>query len=254
MRPLDQLSAESLKNIKIVCFDCDGVINQKGTDLKQNGSSISLKTNFPTPSVLEKLSRLKNKYHLCINSGRSSLYLTQIFNSLLWDNVSLVSEIGIFILQQGQIIQTDILDDYELAVIKKIRTELGRLIGDPRVKGFEPKQYLTTLHCFSEVPEVAEILAKNDPERRFYCWWNQEAYDINSSKFNKGKGLKKLLEIHHLNESQLLTVGNGINDQNMTTSTSINISTDPSHLQSDDFFVEGEHLGGEKVIDYLLAH
>jgi hypothetical protein len=50
----------------------------------------------------------------------------------------------------------------------------------------------------------------------------------------------------------VITVGNGINDKNMTNIVGIDISTDPSHLNAD-FVATGEHLGGEIVIDKLLS-
>lgn len=38
----------------------------------------------------------------------------------------------------------------------------------------------------------------------------------------------------------------------MTDVKSINISTDPAHLSADDFGIEGEEIGNEKIIDWLL--
>lgn len=253
MRPLSELTSNDLAPIKLIAFDSDGVLIQKGTDISQNNNGYySQQTYSLNQDLVAKLNQLKNRYELVINSGRNSLYLTQIYQDILWDKVTLISEIGTFLTGDGFVIQTEPLDQYELTAITKIRSELSKLIGDSRVEGFEPKQFLTTLHCRQAVPEVPEIIKQSDPENRFYCWWNQEAYDVHSQKFNKINGLKKLMALKNLSPNQVITVGNGINDSDLTVAGMINISTDPVNLQTDDFFIEGEHLGGAKIVDLLL--
>ena len=254
MKPLSDLTADQISKIKLISFDSDGVLVKKGTDIKQDTNGFySQQVNLLSPSVIEKLNKLKTRFDIVINSGRNSLYLTDLYREILWDKVTLISEIGVFLTGQGFMVQTQPLDSYELNTINNIRRELSKLIGNPRVKGFEPKQFLTTLHCATEVPEVNEIVKKNDPENKFYCWWNLEAYDINSQKFTKGNALKKLLEIKKINPETVLTVGNGINDNDPITSQFLNISTDPANLVTDDFAVEGEENGGEKILDHLLS-
>lgn len=254
MKPLSDLSAEQLGSIKLISFDSDGVLVKKGTDLNSSpDGSYSQKTNYVSSTVLEKLEILKKHFHIVINSGRNSLYLTDIYRPILWDNITLISEIGIFLTGSGFMVQTTPLDNYELSTIKNIRAELSHLIGDPRVKGFEPKQFLTTLHCHSEVPEVIDIVKKHDTENRFYCWWNLEAYDINCRKFSKVNALKKLITLKNLAPDQVMSVGNGINDRDSVTSQFLNISTDPKNLVTDDYFVENEHLGGEQILDHLIS-
>lgn len=253
MKPISDITADQVSQIKLISFDSDGVLVKKGTELSQTpDGSFSQKSNFVSSSVLEKLILLKKYFHIVINSGRNSLYLGQIYQDILWDNVTLISEIGVFLTGRGFHVQTEVLDDYELNTISNIRAKLGKLIGDPRVKGFEPKQFLTTLHCFSEVPEVATIVKDCDPENKFYCWWNLEAYDINPKKFTKIKALLKLISLMKFSPSEIMVVGNGINDRDLVTSQILNISTDPSNLIADDYSIEGEHLGGEALLDHLL--
>ena len=253
MRPISELTAGNLSPIKLIAFDSDGVLVQKGTDISQtNNGYYSQQAYSLTPEIVTKLNLLKSRYELVINSGRNSLYLTQIYRDILWNRVTLISEIGTFLTGNGFVVQTEPLDQYELDTIIKIRTKLAKLIGDSRIEGFEPKQFLTTLHCHEAVPEVPDIVHESDPENRFYCWWNEEAYDINSQKFSKVNGLKKLMELKNLIPDQVITVGNGINDSDLTMTGMINISTDPVNLQTDDFFVEGEHLGGAAIVDLLL--
>jgi len=204
MRPLSELSATDLLPIKLIAFDSDGVLIQKGTDISQNTNCFySQQTYSLNPDIITKLNQLKSRYEIVINSGRNSLYLTQVYQDILWDKVTLISEIGTFLTGDGFMVQTEPLDNYELSTIKNIRRELAKMIGDPRVKGFEPKQFLTTLHCHEAVPEVVELVKKCDPENRFYCWWNLEAYDIHSQKFNKINGLKKLMTLKNLTSNQI---------------------------------------------------
>lgn len=253
MKPISEITSETLLPIKLIAFDSDGVLVQKGTDISQNTNGFYSQQTYPvSPEVLSKLNQLKLRYEIVINSGRNSLYLSQIYQDILWDKVTLISEVGVFLTGNGFMVQTEPLDQYELETIKKIRLGLSKLTGDPRVEGFEPKQFLTTLHCHSEVPEVNDIVKQNDPDNRFYCWWNEEAYDINSQKFTKISALKKLINLKNIKPSEIITVGNGINDSDLTVSGMINISTDPIHLQTDDFGIEGEHLGGIQIIDHLL--
>lgn len=252
MKSLDQLTSADLQNIKVLAFDSDGVLVKKGTDITQDkAGNFSQKTNFVSPSVISKLNQLKSRFRIIINSGRSSLYLSQIYQPVLWEGVTLISEVGIFLTGNGYHLQTSPLDKYELEAIVKIRQELEGLIGDSRVKGFEPKQFLTTLHCHSEVKEVNQIVANNDPDHKFYCWWNEEAYDINPLKFTKSAGLNKFLSIHNIEAVSVLTVGNGINDRDLV-GVSLNISTDPTNLQTDDFCSPGEEVGGEQILDRLI--
>ena len=253
MKPLSDLTPEEINRIKLISFDSDGVLAEKGTEIFDTPGFYSQKTNLISPEILSKLNQLKNSFEIVINSGRSSLYLTRFYQDILWSKVTLISEIGIFLTGQGFMVQTEPLTTYELEVTKKIRSEISHLLGDPRVEGFEPKQFLTTLHCHSEVPEVTEIVSRNDPENQFYCWWNLEAYDINPKKFTKVNALKKLISLKNISPSQVMTVGNGVNDRDSVTSQFLNITTDTANLVTDDYFVDGENLGGEKIIDHLLT-
>jgi hydroxymethylpyrimidine pyrophosphatase-like HAD family hydrolase len=252
MKPITDLTREHLSPIKLIAFDSDGVLAQKGTEIHQDGGFYSQQTYLINPEIIAKLNELKNYYHIVINSGRNSLYLTQIYQDILWDNITIISEIGVFLTGSGYMVQTDVLDNYELSVSKTIRQKLTALIGDPRIEGLEPKQFLTTLHCKEAVPEVEKIVIESDPENKFYCWWNEEAYDINPKKFTKLSALNKLISLKGFLPENIITVGNGINDSDLTSGSTINISTDPIHLKTDDYFVEGEHSGAITILDHLL--
>jgi len=253
MKPIADLTKSEISNIKLIAFDSDGVLAQKGTDIKQSPGFYSQQTYLINSEVLDKLNVLKKHFHIVINSGRSSLYLTQIYQDILWDNLTIISEIGAFFAGNGFMVQTDVLNKTELETIKLIRQKLSSFIGDSRVEGFEPKQFLTTLHCRQAVPEIEAIIKELDTQDQFYYQWNEEAYDINSKKFTKSIALGKLLKLKGLLPENVITVGNGINDSDLTVGKTINISTDPIHLQTDDYFADGEHLGAIRILDHLLS-
>lgn len=252
MKPLSEINKEDIKDIKIICFDTDGVTVKRGTDIEEKGSELRIKTNILEDKILEKLSKLKKHFHITINSGRSSLFLAKMYQGMLWTNSSIISENGIFILYQGKLIQNFVFTDYELSTIRNITFELKKIAeNDPQARGFEPKQFLVTLHCFQAIPEIDEIVKKYDTKGEFYCWWNGEAYDICPHRFNKGLGLSKLCNLLEVNLSQTIAIGNGINDKDMIDIAGISITTDKTNLKAD-YFIDGEHLGGEILMDKLL--
>jgi HAD superfamily hydrolase (TIGR01484 family) len=200
--------------------------------------------------MLEKLKKLTKHYQVSFSSGRAMDYLENIYADVLGDNVSLQAEIGMYIY-----INKLLITNYELRIeqkekLNKIRQELEK-IKDKKIKGFEPKEYLITLHCQDKIEEIDDIVKKIDLSGELFCWWNGEAYDIGLKVVNKGTGLKLLTEKLGVKMSQVMTVGNGINDANMTDIVGIDVSTDRKHLQAD-FAVWGEEIGGEKVVDRIL--
>ncbi len=252
MKPITELTKEDIKDIKIICFDVDGVTIKRGTQIIDKGDIQTMKTIPLDSDILAKLTELKKYYHVTINSGRSSFYLIKVFADLLWENASLISENGIFILYDGSLIQNFKFTKYELGVLQRVTNRLKLLAGkDNRADGFEYKVFLLVLHCNQEIPEVPSIVTEEDPNGEFYCWWNGEAYDICPRRFNKGVGLQKLCEYLGYTVDNAIAIGNGINDKDMTDIAGIGVTTDKDHLESD-YFIEGEHLGGRYLIDKLL--
>jgi len=252
MKHLSELTAEDIKDIKIVCFDVDGVTIKKGTEIAEKGTELRIKTSPLDEDILKKLVALKEYFHVTINSGRSTLYLTKVFQEILWGNASIIGEIGIFTVKDGELRQSSVFDDYELDVLHKITVDLQKLaVANDKARGFEPKQFLITLHCWEAIPEIDEIVRKYDTRGTFYCWWNGEAYDIAPHRFNKGVGLEALAKLLGLKLENCIAVGNGINDKDMTDMAGIGVTTNKEALESD-FYIEDEHLGGEILIDKLL--
>lgn len=252
MKPLNELATEDIKDIKVVCFDVDGVTIKRGTEIIDKGDEQIMRTVPLDDHILQKLLRLKKYFHVTINSGRSSFYLVKVFADILWENASLISENGIFVLQGGKLHQNFVFTDYELKVLTNVTNKLKKLAKtDKRADGFEYKMFLLVLHCNAEITDVPKIVQEEDPNNEFYCWWNGEAYDICPKRFNKGVGLKKLCELLGYTEENAIAIGNGINDKDMTDVAKIGVTTDKEHLESD-YFIDGEHLGGEYLMDKLL--
>ncbi|EKE05959.1 MAG: Cof-like protein hydrolase [uncultured bacterium] len=257
MKPLSELTKDDIRDLKLVVFDVDGVTIKKGTSIEEikttSETKFTIRTNNLTQEMKNKLFELKQKYFVAICSGRSSLYLTDVFNDLLWDNFALISEIGIFTLINGELKQNRKFGLKELEKMKLIKNDLAKLVGDkPNMADFELKQFLITLHASHELPEVYEIMKRHDPDEEFYCLWNGEAFDIAPKILDKGQSIKFLAKELGIGIHQTMASGNGINDKSMTDATGIGITTDKKSLESD-YYTEGnEELGGFEIIDKLL--
>jgi hydroxymethylpyrimidine pyrophosphatase-like HAD family hydrolase len=249
---ISSLTKDHLKNIKLIAFDCDGVTVEKGTEINEKNGQITIITKTISPNLLLKLQNLSSQIPLMFTSGRRLSYLQKMYAGLLDQNVSLQSEIGMFTYYHDNVSQNYHFTPYEQDSIRHIRFELESLRVRPEFEGFEPKDQLITLHCHQYLSDVETIVRRHDPQEQLYCWWNGEAFDIGSKLCNKGTGLLSFTQTLGISMDSVMTVGNGINDKNMTNIVGIDISTDPKHLSAD-FQVTGEHLGGEIVIDKILS-
>src|SRR3989344_4259160 len=96
MRQLSELTKENIKNLKLVCFDVDGVTVKKGTDIQEvrneESTTLTVKTSNLSSEMLSKMTELKKYFFIAVSSGRSSLYLTKIYYEILWENAALISE------------------------------------------------------------------------------------------------------------------------------------------------------------------
>lgn len=258
MKPLTELTKSDVENIKLICFDTDGVTVKKGTDIQEiktpENTTLTVKTSNLLPEMRDKLLELKKHYFIAISSGRSSLYLTKVYAEILWDNAALLSEVGIFTLINGELIQSEKFDSRTLAKMRNIRVALQALEGKVKdFRAFEPKQFLITLHAFSEISEIYEILKKEDPDEEFYAIWNGEAFDIAPKRLNKGTALKNLAGLLNIDIGQTLAVGNGPNDKDMTEAAGIGVTTEPDWLKADFYTSQNQYLGGLELIDTLLS-
>jgi HAD superfamily hydrolase (TIGR01484 family) len=253
MRPLTDLKRDDIKDIKVICFDCDGVTVERGTEIEEKGQSLRVETHSLSDSLLKKLLVLKKHFHISFSSGRSLLYLDRMYGRVLWENASLQGENGIFTLINGQVIQHEKFSPELLEKIGEMKLAIAELAKTNKdIRGFEPKQFLITPHCWKEVPEIEAIVKKYDTKDEFYCIWNGEAYDIAPRRLNKGMALRNLAKLLKINIAQTMSIGNGPNDREMVETAGIGVTTDPKELPAD-FHTIGElHLGGEELVDKLL--
>jgi len=255
MRLIKHLTKNEIKNIKVICFDCDGVTVPEGTYIRENKGELIVRTATLNNRVAKKLTKLKKYFFLVFSSGRSLLYVTRMYEMILWDQVALQAEIGLFTLYQGKVLQLGKFTNHFLEKSTKIKQAIRQLSeNNPNILGFEPKQFLITVHCQREDSTIIDLVKKYDPENEYYCLWSGEAYDIGPKVFNKGVGLKFLIEKMGLTMNNVLAVGNDPNDREMVEWAGIGVTTDPSSvIKGADFITEKKfELGGEEVIDKLL--
>jgi HAD superfamily hydrolase (TIGR01484 family) len=248
-----EIPKEKLNNLKMVILDSDGVSLPRGTQIIQKEGSdfyeVYIKTNKITDEFAEKVNRLKKKVKVCISSGRGLIYLQNMFGKILGKGTILQAENGNLSLVEGKIIQHF---EYNERYFKKravIREEIQRL----PIKGFEPKQFILSVHAEKEIPEVYEIVKRNDPEDELKVMWNGEAFDIQEKKVSKGEGLKRLMEELKIQRNQTIAIGDRINDKELLEVAGIGVSADQEKLKAE-YWTTGEKLGGEVLVEYLLKN
>ncbi len=258
MKPLTDLKKEHILNLKLVCFDVDGVTIKKGTNIHEKENSeeqtLTITTKLLKDEVRDKLMELKKYYYVAINSGRSTIYLKDVFNDLLWENFALIGEVGIFTLAHGELIQHEKFDTRTLNKMKLIKTSLEQYAHETRIlEAFEPKQFLITMHTRFDDSNIHELVKKADPEGEFDVIWSGEAFDILPKRLTKGTALKNLCKHLGIKIEDTMAIGNGNNDRPMTEAAGIGITTEPKVLTSDYHTTKAQDLGGIELIDKLLS-
>lgn len=254
MKPLSTLSAADVSNIKLLSFDADGVTVEKGTEILEKNGVLTVSTKQITSQLLEKINKLKSYFHINFTSGRSLLYLNRMFGPVLWEKASIQGENGLFALINGQVLQYDRLTSEELEKIEDIKRQIRVLAQtNQNIRGFEPKQFLVSVHCYKEEKGIEEIVRRTDTNSEFYILWNGEAYDIFPKRFNKGAGLEFLCKHLEINLDQALAVGNDPNDAPLMSKVGVGVTTSPQTLEASYHTEEKLDLGGEETVDHLLS-
>ena len=253
MRPFGEISDSALQVIKLVSFDADGVTVEKGTRVLEKDDKLIVETKQISQTLLEKINRLKEKFYVNITSGRSLIYLNRIYGQILWHRASLQAENGVFTLINGEVLQHEKLTFQELDRVEEIRREIRTLArGNENILGFEPKQFLITVHCKHEEPRILDIVRRIDEGGEFYTYWNDEAYDIFLKRFTKGTGLEFLVDRLGIKLSEVLFVGNDVNDDTIVQTAGLSVTTDRERLKGDFYTERRLQVGGEEVLDRLL--
>lgn len=255
---MDKKLEERIKkeNIKLIVLDSDGVLIPRGTDISSGYSEGGLKHNLTvstwvvTDRLAEKLNKLKQNYRVCICSGRSMIYLEEMYSKVVGGNTILSAENGNLLFLDDLLVQPVKHGEKYLTKIRKIRDDAK----DLDIKGFEPKQFILTIHAEREVMEVYDIVKKYDPEGELKVMWNGEAFDIQKKDMSKAVTIDFLVEKLNLKREEIIAIGDRVNDKEMVEAAGIGVTADKTALEADYYIDEGSdgELPGETLVDMLL--
>jgi hydroxymethylpyrimidine pyrophosphatase-like HAD family hydrolase len=224
MKPIDELTKEDLATIKMIVLDVDGVLVPRGTVIQQEGNRTMFETKRIAQEEIELIQRLHERGFLInISSGRGLYMLMDMFKEIL-PYVSLTHENGSATWMCGCVFQhfNSFNDLYDIS------RELTN-VKDKRIKGWEPKEYIITIHCTDRVSDIETAASKHDA---LYCIWNGEAYDIGVKDHQtKAEGLKMLMKNLNLNKENVLAIGDNFNDKELVESAGLQISADKTRIQ-----------------------
>lgn len=255
MRNLKEITREELEKIKVITFDIDGVIIPTGTDLRENedGTELYMKSKRLSTQFIENLKELKQYVSLNFSSGRNILYLKSLVNEIFDNKIFLQAENGNITWIKGKITHPSYPESYfyKLRDIKeKIKVIMAK---DKRVRGFEPKMFILTVHC-DQMEEIPDLVKQVDLKSDLYCLWTNEGYDIGSKTISKGKGILELADYLTIAPKQVMTTGNNYNDKEML-EVGKGVTVDPDRIQAE-YFIDHKpkELGGELLVEFLLDY
>ena len=248
-----EISKEKLNKLKMLILDSDGVCLPRGTFIVEketkNFYEANIKTYKISDELAEMINRLKKQMKICFSSGRGLIYLQNMFGKILGQGTIIQAENGNLSLIEGRVVQHF---DYDESYFKKIAT-IKEEIKELAIKGFEPKQFILTVHADREIPQIYKIVKRNDPENELKTMWNGEAFDIQKKIVSKGEGLKRLMEVLKIEREQTIAIGDRINDKELIEAAGIGVSADPENLKAE-YWTIGEKLAGEVLVEYLLKN
>lgn len=249
MKPLNEFSKKDLKKIKMIVFDVDGVLVPRGTKIKQVGNTTTLETKVIHEKQIGQIKKLYDMGFLInISSGRGLYMLQEMFRGIL-PFVSLTYENGSATWYKGKVYQH--VNSFEY--IKDIFPKLKKVVTkNKKVKGFEPKEFIITIHCNDKVREIEDIVKK---EGGLTTVWNGEAYDILiNKKQTKAVGLRHAMEIFKLKKDNVMAIGDNYNDQELLKESGMPISADKSRVKGK-FYVplNGEFLPADVLMQKVLS-
>jgi hydroxymethylpyrimidine pyrophosphatase-like HAD family hydrolase len=249
MKPLSQMSKNDLSKIKMIVFDVDGVLVPRGTKIKQVGNTTTLETKVIHEKQIEQIKKLnKLGYLINISSGRGLYMLQEMFRGIL-PFVSLTYENGSATWYQGKIYQHINSFKYLWGVFPKLKNMAKE---NKNIVGFEPKEFIITLHCKRKIKKVEETVKK---EKGLCTKWNGEAYDILIKKAQtKAVGLRHVMKIFKLNKNNVMAIGDNFNDHELLQASGTPISADKSRIKGK-FYVplQGKLLPADLLMQKILS-
>ncbi len=235
-----------IKGIRLIVFDVDGVLVRRGTKIRQKGNVTTFETKKIAAMQIKQIKKLSQKgFHININSGRGLYMLQNMFKAVL-DCISLTYENGSATWFKGRITQ----HVNSFTSLKDVSQKLKK-IKHKNIKGFEPKEFIITIHCTDRVKEIERIVNK---DKNLYYIWNSEAYDIGIKKKQvKSIGLRKVMKLLKLMKKNVLVIGDNYNDADLLSIGKIAVTADKSRV-SGDFYVElkGKRLPADILMERLL--
>ncbi len=249
MKPLNQMSKKDLKKIKMIVFDVDGVIVPRGTKIKQVGNTTTLETKVIAKKQIEQIRKLNKKGFLInISSGRGLYMLQEMFRDIL-PFVSLTYECGSATWYKGKIYQHINSFDQLRGIFFRLKKVA---VKNKNIRGFEPKEFIITLHCVKKLKEIERIVKT---EKSLTTHWNGEAYDILIKKNQtKAVGLRNVMKIFKLKKENIMAIGDNYNDHELLQASGTPISADQTRIKGK-FHVplEGKFLPADKLMQKILS-
>jgi HAD superfamily hydrolase (TIGR01484 family) len=249
MKPLNEMQKKDLKNIKMIVFDVDGVLVPRGTKIKQVGNTTTLETKVIHEKQITQIKKLYEMGFLInISSGRGLYMLQEMFRGIL-PFVSLTFENGSATWYKGKVYQHVNSFEYTKNIFPKLKKVVTK---NKNIKGFEPKEFIITIHCKDKVKEIEEVVKK---EGGLTTVWNGEAYDILIKKNQtKAIGLRQAMKIFKLKKKNVLAIGDNYNDQELLAESGMPISADKTRVKGN-FFVplRGEFLPADILMQKILS-
>lgn len=243
------MSEKDIKQIRMIVFDVDGVLVPRGTKIKQVGNTTTLETKIIHQKQIEQIKILnKEGFLINISSGRGLYMLQEMFREIL-PFVSLTYENGSATWYKGKIYQHINSFKYLQGLFTKLKKVTGK---NKNVKGFEPKEFIITIHCVKRIKEIEKIVQK---EGGLYTIWNGEAYDIGIKKNQtKALGLRSAMKIFKLKKGNVMAIGDNYNDQELLKQSGIPISADKTRVKGK-FHVplQGKFLPADVLMQKILS-
>ena len=247
MKPLHEMTKEDLVGIKMIVFDVDGVLVERGTKIKQEGHTTILEIKVIERKEIGQIRELSQRGFLVnISSGRGLYMLQEMFREIL-PFVSLTYENGSATWYKGKIYQHINSFKYLQNIFPKLKA-----VVNEKIKGFEPKEFIITVHCTEQIPEIEEIVRK---DKKLYTVWNGEAYDIGVKKRQtKALGLRKVMKIFKLSKENVMAMGDNYNDIELLKESGTAISADKSRAEGKFYIpLEGEFLPADNLMQKVLS-
>ena len=246
-QPISDLTKKDLKKIKLIVFDVDGVLVPRGSYVKQKKNMTTIETKKIRKEQIDQIKKLsKLGFKININSGRGLYMLQEMFREVL-PFVSLTYENGSATWYKGKIYQQ--VNSYDN--LKDVFFKL-KAVKHQDINGFEPKEFIISIHCKNRVKKIENIISK---EKNLYFVWNDEAYDIGIKKIQtKAMGLKGFMNILKIKKENILAIGDNYNDKELLDSVGISVTSDKSRLEGDYFIpLNNKNLPAKQLMRHIIA-